>query len=705
VGEETYRLGIDTGGTFTDFVLIRESDGEITSLKTLSTPPEFSQGVVNGLDKLDLDLRQVNYIVHGTTIGVNALIQRQGAMTGLLTTRGFEDILHIQWMNKPEMYSLFYRKPAPLVRRRNRLGIDERVDGQGRILKEVDPERVHEAMRSLIDRGITSLAICTINSYANPKNEQRIFQIVQEAYPNIHVSVSNHIISQRREYERTSTTVLNAYIAPLMCRYLEQLENELERRGFKGTFLVMKSNGGVMTVENAKVMPVHTLLSGPVGGTIALTALGNRLGFGPLIGFDMGGTSTDVSVVVDSKPQMSSKVLVEGYPVMTPVVDINSIGAGGGSIATIEGLTSLRVGPLSAGANPGPACYDMGGTRPTVTDANLVLRRLDANIPLADGIFLKQSVARAAVKEQIAKRLNFETESAGLAITRIANVKMAYAIRGLTIEKGLDPREFSLVAFGGAGPLHAAFIASQLGIPRVIIPRAPGNFSAWGMLNTDLRHDLVKTIDLNGDEDSLAELRELFAEMERQGRQIMANQKTKKNHITIIRSVDVRYKGQEHALTVQIKKGETDVTVLENVISDFHKFQDRYYGHSSSGDPVEFVAIRLELRGELQKPEYYEVNRDLSEVEGLDESKRAKASDSLQALSAPKAKYRDVVFESGICRTKFFQRSDLFPGHTFKGPAIINEPGCTVLLPPSCTINVDELGNLIMDVSAEESGE
>lgn len=681
--EAAYRIGIDTGGTFTDFVLLNESDGSFTTLKTLSTPPEFSRGVVSGLKKLNVDLSQVRYIVYGTTIGVNALIERRGAKTGLLTTRGFEDILNIQRMNKPEMYNLFYRKPTPLVPRSLRVGIEERVDGRGNVLQRVDPTQVRRGMRRLVARGITAVAICTINSYLNSENEQAIYEVVRDEFPELFVSVSYQLIRQRREFERTSTTVLNAYIAAPMMRLLEEIQQELDHGGFHGTFLVMKSNGGVMTLENAKLMPVHTLLSGPVGGSVALATLGRKLAADRLIGFDMGGTSSDISVVIQGKPQMSSNIMVEGHPVMTPMVNTETIGSGGGSIASVEGLTSLRVGPRSAGSNPGPASYSRGGLLPTVTDANLVLGRLDPDMPLADDIVLNREAAREAIGEYVAKKLDMTVEEAALAMIRIANVKMAYAIRGVTIRKGLDPREFSLVPFGGAGPLHAAEVAAQVGVRRTIIPRAPGNFSAWGMLNTDLRHDVVRTIDLEGDISDLPELQGALDEMESRGLAVLMRHGIGSGRPILAPAVDVRYKGQMHTLTVPLNGERVDEAAFDSLLQDFHRLHEQNYGHSSPRDPVEFVALRLELTGQINKPGYYHFSTN-----GGPHIVRAREE-------------RQVIFESGSQTTPIFDRNSFFPGFELVGPAVINERGSTVLLPPAYKLLVDAYGNLLIETPGE----
>lgn len=668
------RLGIDTGGTFTDFVLLDEVSGEIAAFKTASTPDDFTRGVLHGLEKHRVPLGELAYLIHGVTIGVNAIIEGQGARCGLLTTGGFEDVLHIGWMNKREMYNLFYRKPQPLIRRRDRIGVRERVSAAGEVLQPVDPDEVRQAVVLLVERGVESIAVCTLNSYANPRNEQIIASVVKAEFPKIHLSVSHEIANQRREFERLSTTVLNAYVAPRMVDYLERLEQELRARGFSGSFLAMRSNGGVMTGEQARRTPVYTLLSGPVGGATATRALGEAIGLDSAIGFDMGGTSTDISIVLRNSLQMVNDALVEGYPLMSPVVDIAYIGAGGGSLTRIVGGTSLRVGPESAGADPGPVCYLRGGTESTVTDANLVLGRLLPDFPLAEEIRLDLTAAEDAIRTRVAEPLGLSVAEAALGIIKIANVKMAYAIRGVTIERGLDPREFTLVAFGGAGPMHAAFIVAQLEIPQVVVPLAPGNFSAWGMLSTDIRHDFVKTVDYAGLDVDLATLKRAFETLEAQGWTAVRSEGLPDDRIAIARAVDVRYRGQEHPLTVAIGAGPLTQETVQRLIADFHAQHQRNYGHHSPSEPVEFVTIRVQAIGRLDRPV-------IREMEGL-------------SATAEPVTVRDVIFEEGTFRTPVFYRISLRPGFKTQGPAIVLEEGCTTVLPPRFPLEVDRFGNM-----------
>lgn len=679
------RLAIDTGGTFTDFVLVDDDTGRVRTLKTTSTPPEFAAGVTRGIDALNVPLPSIRYIFHGSTIGVNSVVEGRGEVVALLATAGFEDVLEIGWMNKPDMYNLLYTKPRPLVPRRLRKGIRERIGRQGEVLEAVDPDEVRRVVKELYEAGIRSIAICTINSYLNPVNEQTLARVVRDEFPSIHVSASTELVNQRREFERTSTTVLNAYLVPTFHRYLGALEEALTMRGFPGEFFVMKSNGGVMPLTVAKAYPIHTLLSGPVGGAIGCQALGQMLGLANVIAFDMGGTSTDVSLSYNGLPQMTDQATVHGYPIMGAVIDIGYIGAGGGSMATVEGLSSLRVGPQSAGAVPGPVSYGRGGTVPCVTDANLVLGRLDQSTPLADEIVLDLESAATAIQTQLAQRLGLTRDLAALGVLKIAEVKMAHAIRRMTVEQGLDPRDFVLVAFGGAGPMHAASIAAQVGIPRVIVPPSPGTFSAWGMLSTDIRHDTVRTIDHAGRTVTLEALQGTFQALEEETKEFLVRQGVLEDHMAFSRSVDARYKGQEHTINLPFPDGPIDGAALERFLDDFHTLHQRKYAHATPGAPVEVIHVRVAGFGRLPR-----VAPEPAPVAGG-------ASDT---VPQPRAT-RQTVFEEWTGKVPVYMREELSPASTLIGPAIVLEYGSTTVLPPGFQLHVDGWHNLVLDTRTE----
>lgn len=682
IRNKTKRLGVDVGGTYTDLVLLDTTTGEMQMLKVPSTSKDLARGVMNGMEALELDFSTLQFIVHGTTIGVNTIIQGTGAKTGLLTTSGFEDVPEIGTMSKPEMYNLFYRKPRPLVPREHRLSVSERMTFEGQVIRPVDKDEVRVQVRRLLAEGIRSVAISILHSYANPANENAIAEILREEFPQLDVSVSHEIVNQRREFERTSTAVVNAYIMPATRAYLDILRQELQERGFEGTVFIMKSNGGVMAAQAARATPVHTLLSGPVAGSIAGQAVGEILGTNNVITFDMGGTSCDISVIINGQPEIMFEAEVEGYPVMTSMVEISYLGAGGGSIARVIGESSLRVGPESAGADPGPACYGQGGIHPTVTDANLILGRLDPHGSLAGGIRLDRDLAYAAIQSQVAGPLNLTVEQAALGIVDIACVKMAYAIRAVTIERGLDPADFVLISFGGAGPMHTPYIAAMVGIRQIVVPWSPGTVCAWGMLNTDLRHDAVRTVDYAGRKLSLAELKDAFDALETEGIASLTGQGVRRDDIAIGRSIDMRYKGQEHPLTIPVDGSSIDDDSLSALRRLFDRTHERKYGHSSSKEPVEFVNIRVEAIGRLEKP-------------GVPAIDPIALRGNRTAIAV---EVRDVRFKEGVLPTQVYGRSTLEPGLRLEGPAIVMEHGATTLLPSGYHLTVDQFRNLIIDV-------
>ena len=688
---KNFRLGVDVGGTYTDFVLLDESTGTMKSHKIPSTPDDMSIGVMRGLEELGVSLASVKYIVHGATVGVNSIIQQKGANTGLLSTRRFRDVLEIGDMAKPDMYNLFFQKPRPLVSRENSLPIDERVASSGEILKPVQEEDVRAQVNKLKERGVASVAICTLNSYANPENEEKIAQVIEREFPELDVSVSSRIVRERNEIYRANTVTLNAYIAPALRRYLTALEEKLQAKGFQGVLFIMSSSGGVMSSDKTKKMPIYTLLSGPVGGSTGGQALGKGTGLDSVITFDMGGTSCDISVILNGIPEVTHEGKVERYQVMTPMVRINYLGAGGGSIAQVVGETSLRVGPESAGANPGPACYGAGGTAPTVTDANLVLGRLEENSPLAGGVSMRLDLARKAIKEQVADKLGLSVEDAALGIIKIACTRMAYAIREVTVQEGLDPREFTLISFGGAGPMHTPFIAQLVGIKKLVVPSSPGTFCAWGMLNTDVRHDLVKTVDYAGRALALDDLTNAFRELEEEGRAAIHAEGVAEKDVHIKRSVDMRYRGQDHTLTISIPSPKINQDSIAEVRRLFDETHLRNYAHNSPEDDVEFINIRLEVSGHMKKA-------------GLTKLKAVAAATHDNLKSALIGR-RKVTFEYGTSETSVYARSKLLPGMTLSGPAVIVEDGSTTIVPPGFSLEIDEYGNMLVDVPIAQSEE
>lgn len=676
--EGAFRVAVDIGGTFTDFVVFDTATGESRVGKVPSTPENPSVGIVEGLKRLAVPMERVEFFVHGTTVGLNAVVEGKGEPVALVTTKGFRDVLEIGLMDKPDMYNIFYERPRPLVPRRHRLEVDERVDGFGNILKPVDEAEVAALAEQIRVEGIRTIAVCTLNSFVNAENEARIAELLRKLLPDAFVSVSHEIVNEWREYERTSTTVLNAYVLPIFRDYLDGLRSELAGLGLEADAHIMQSNGGVMTAEAAGGRPIRTLLSGPVGGAVGGGVIGriadadSAFSTVNIVTADMGGTSFDASLIIGGEIETSNRSEVAGRPLLTPAVRVSAIGAGGGSIARVEGAGSLRVGPDSAGAVPGPVCYGRGGVEPTVTDANIVLGRIDPDQVLGGDIRLDAEAARAAIDERIAQPLGLDVHRAAEGILRVINSKMALAIRELTVAQGLDPREFVLVAFGGAGPMHAAEISAEIGIPQVIFPPVPGMFSAWGMLAADLRHDLVTTaVKKAGDLDA-EEVESTFAGLEASGRRVLVGQNVGDDALRFIRSLDVRYVGQEHTLEVEVEEG-LDPARLKEIFDAAHW---RKYGHSSDDDPVEVVNFRVAAIGHVAKP-------DLKPGDG-------------DPVEASPCGERDVYFDGAFVRADVYERSDIPRGARFAGPSVIDEEGATLVVPPAFDVVCDAYGNLVL---------
>src|SRR5574341_2037538 len=490
------RIAVDIGGTFTDLVAV-DDDSRVWRSKSLTTPDDLARGIDDCLRAANLNVAAASFFVHGSTVTINAVLERKGARTGLITTKGFRDVYEIGRGHRPESYNLFFKRPVPLVPRDLRLEVEERLYATGEVLKPLDEQSADATIGALKAAGVESVAVCLLHAYANPVHERRLGELLRQRFAGAYVSLSHEILREFREYERTSTTVLNAYVGPLVSRYLVSLEKLLGEGGFKGTFRVMQSNGGLMSAETAKKMPVTMMESGPVAGVIATANLGESLNCRHIISFDMGGTTAKASLIKDFHPEVTSSYYVGGYvsghPMMLPVVDIVEVGNGGGSIAWIDPAGGLKVGPQSAGAAPGPACYGRGGAEPTVTDADLVAGRIDPEYFLGSGIRLQRDKAAQAITEKIARPLGLSLEEAALGILTIANFNMSLAVRAVSVEKGYDPRDCVLVPSGGGGALHAIAIARELSVPRVIIPPMPAHFSALGMLLADLKHDYVQT--------------------------------------------------------------------------------------------------------------------------------------------------------------------------------------------------------------------
>jgi N-methylhydantoinase A len=657
-------VGVDTGGTFTDFVV---QDGtQLRVHKVLSTPDDPARAILQGLDELGVTAAEA--LIHGSTVATNAVLEQKGARTALITTAGFRDVLEIARQTRPSLYDLRIERDPPLVPRERRLEVIERLDERGNVLTALDDESVAKAVDAAKSAGVDSVAICLLFSFANPEHERYVTKQVRAA--GLSASASHEVLPEFREYERTSTVVLNAYVAPLMDRYLGNLEQALP----EGTpFRIMQSNGGSISAAVARSEAARTLLSGPAAGAVGVSYVAEASGFNQTISFDMGGTSSDVALI-DGNVTETTDGRVGGHPSRLPMIDIHTVGAGGGSIAWFDAGGALKVGPYSAGASPGPAAYGNGGTEATVTDANVVLGRLSADDFLGGGMDLDVEAARTVVGN-VAAQLGTTPEDAALGIVRVTNANMEAAIRVISVEKGHDPRGFTLVAFGGAGPLHACELANAMRIPRVLVPATPGVLSAYGMLAADLRKDYVQTVMLSPDADT-GGLQPVFEEMMEQGRREILAEGVEPDRIEIEPYLDMRYRGQSYELTVPYSGSINDAAL------EFHAAHQVRFGYSDPDEPVQIVNARVKAFGRAERPEI--------------------AYTPFETETVVEPDYiREVVFagqNSAETRsTGIYDRSNLPAGSRIHGPAIVTQYDTTTVLPPGWSAMVDSTGNVIAE--------
>jgi N-methylhydantoinase A len=677
------RAAVDIGGTFTDLVHLDEESGTVGLAKSSTTPGRFEDGVMDVLAQAELE--GISFLAHGTTVIINALTERTGALTALITTRGFRDVLEIQKANRPDLYNLLYEKPEPFVPRRLRLEVTERVTYKGEVLVPLEENEVRGAVTEAQRHGAQAIAICFLHSYANQAHEARAAQIVREAWPEAAVTASHELTNEWREYDRTSTAVLDAYVKPVAAQYLSRLAERLGQAGIDhDARYAMRSNGGISRFEVVAQTPINLVESGPVGGVIGAAAIGRLIGEENLITLDIGGTTAKASLVEGAELRLAGDYHIErtpvfaGYPVKVPVVDIVEIGAGGGSIAWIDAAGSLKVGPQSAGADPGPASYGRGGTRPTLTDANVIARRINPDYFLGGRIALDVERAREATAP-IADALGVSVEEAALGVIRIANANMIHLLKLVSVRRGRDPREFAIVAFGGGGSMHASALARELHVPRVIVPPAPGHFSAWGMLASDLRHDEVQTRFARAEQTESAEIDAVWRELERRLEGTFRDEGLEPDRVNFARSADMRYAGQEHTVNVPIPDG---VPTIDEIVRRFHDLHEQLYTFRL-GSPIEFVNFRVAGFGAVRTPELarLQANGDVSSaVKGM----------------------RDVDFdELGRRQSTIYERSLLGAGAELSGPAVVEEPAASTVVFPGQRLRVDEYGSLLIDVDGE----
>ncbi|MBI3090147.1 MAG: hydantoinase/oxoprolinase family protein [Candidatus Tectomicrobia bacterium] len=680
-------LGVDIGGTFTDLVAFNLEDGQITLSKSSSTPNDLTEGIRSCLVKSGVPLTEVATFFHGTTQVINTVIEKTGAKTGLVTTAGFRDVLEIGRANRPQNYNLFYQKPTPLVPRHLRFEVEERMTPDGEVLVPLTEESVEAVIDAARRHGLEAVAVCLLHAYANPRHEEQVRAALSAALPGVYICESSDIVREWREFERTSTTVMNAYVGPRVERYVARLEAMNGSLGFRGSFLIMQSNGGVMTSDAARRFPVSMVESGPVAGVIGAAYLSTQLDEPFLIAFDMGGTTAKASLIEHGIPKTTPIYYLggyaDGYPLQLPVIEVVEVGTGGGSIAWIDETGALKVGPRSAGAEPGPVCYGKGGGEPTVTDANVALGRVDAARFLGGEMPLEAAQAKAAIRERIAAPFGLEVEEAAAGILTIAESNMSLAVRAITIEKGYDPRDFALMVFGGAGPMHALSLARELAIPRVIIPTMPAHFSALGMVLTDLRRDFVRTCVRPFSGDAFQDLNALLTELKEEGRNWLRAEGVAPKNIACAAFLDLRYVGQEYAVTTPLGGDTITPEHRDRTRAEFDRLYEVRYGHSFSEVPVEVVNARVIALGKGQKPAF-------AKLPGR----------GGPAAAAPiKAARRFVYYPGlGFVECPIYDRRSLLGGDRFTGPAIVEEYASTLVLGPGDAAEVNEFGYIVVHV-------
>ena len=673
------RVAVDVGGTFTDICVFDESTQTMRVTKVPSTPDNPMEAVLNGVKRANIDLSQVELFSHGTTVATNALITRRFPKSAMVTTKGFRDVIEIRDGTKDDLWDAYSDVSGPYIRRRDRFEVTERVDYAGNIVTELDEDEARKLGRLLKKRGADTVAVCFVNSYANAANEIRMREILSEELPGASISTSAEVLPEIFEHNRFNTTVANAVLGPLVSGYVEQLDSNLTEDGYAGELLLLHSGGGSMTSEMVKRFPVRLAASGIAAGAIAAQHVAEQCGHANAVGLDMGGTSTDISLIADGELRETNEWEVEyGHPIVFPSIEVLTIGAGGGSLAHIDIAGSLRNGPQSAGAAPGPVCYRRGGDQPTNTDANLALNRLGTD--LADGeMTLDRESARAAIKEKIADPLGLDVDSAAESIAQVANANMADAVRLVSIRRGLDPRDFALIAFGGAGALHGADVARELNIPTVIVPPSPGVTSALGCLLVDIQHDLSQMFTGVADSTDAETVEQHFRELELEGRDRLRHEKVAEEDSIFERGISMRYHGQWRSLQVKMGSGPN---ALHEAVQLFHEEHEKQYAFRQDDTPVEIYQLHLKALGKTPKPTF--------------KPTPVSSKDPGEPLEV-----RDVYFDGQWHSTPVYQRENLPSGAAFIGPAILNQIDSTTVIPPNSSAVIDEWFNIRIALTVE----
>lgn len=680
------RVATDIGGTFTDLVYV-DNNGKFGVAKAHTTPDQFENGVLNVIQKSELNPSTIEMFIHGTTIVINALTERKGVKVGLITTKGTRDVLEIARGNRPDLYNFRYQKPAPFVERYLRLEVEERLNYRGEILTPINEQQITEILTVFKKEKVEAIAVCYLHAYINPVHERKTVEIIKQLWPEIAVTASHEITKEWREYERTTTTVFNSYVKPIAESYIERLKTKLKNHRVGGNSYIMQSNGGAATFETAKKSPINMVESGPVAGIYGAAVLGQILGEENIIAFDIGGTTAKCSLITKGEVRVTTDYYIErtdktaGYPLKVPVVDIVEIGNGGGSIAWIDASGSLKVGPQSAGAVPGPVAYGQGGENPTTTDANLVTGRLskenfDYEVDLEK--------VREAIQKKVSSAYDLSVEDGAMGIIEIANSNMLNALKLISIRKGYDPKDFTLVAFGGGGPMHAAALAEELGIKKVIIPVASSVFSAWGMLMTDLRHDFIQTHIKRVNELDLTALNQTWLNMTDHAVNQFIEEGIKEEQILFSRFADMRYIGQEHTVKVPVPHEDWSKYTITEIVKRFHELHEQNYTFKLPDIDTEIVNLHLTGFGKVDKPKL------------LPRDSTGKTASS--ALKENRAVYFN---EEGWLSTAVYNRSQLEPGMKMAGPAIIEEPSSSTVIYQNQSIEIDSFGNVIIYTGVE----
>jgi N-methylhydantoinase A len=674
------RLAVDIGGTFTDIVYLDEDTTQVIVDKVRSTPGDPGLGILEAIKKIKADMAQVTIFTHGSTVGMNTLVQRKGAKVGLITTQGFTDVLEMARGDRKEIYNYLWKKPRPLVPRYLRLGVSERTDYLGQVVRELSEGEVEEVVGELRENGVEAIAVCLLHSYANPENEQKIGKILTQIWPEAAVSLSHQVAREFREYERTSTTVIDAYIKKSFVVYLDRLSKNLRDMGFAGQLLVA-SPTGVLGIAAVKEKTIAALKSGPIGGAAGAAYLAKLLDVKSLVTMDVGGTSFDVSVIRDGVNVERYETELMGYPVLMPGVDMRVIGAGGGSIARVDPGGMLVVGPESAGAEPGPMCYGLGGREPTVTDAALVNGLIDPDYFVGGEVPLDVGLARKGVGD-VSRKLGLGLNEAADGILAVARDNMTTATAEILIGQGYDPRDFAIMAYGGAGGLFATSIARDMGISNVIIPPNPGVFSAWGMLTMNLVHSYAQTCFRAMDALDIRELGDIYQEMENRGLEMLGEENISRSAVEFVRSLDMCYEGQGHYVEVPLPDRKLGEGARVEIVNAFHRFHEVKYGHRIEAPP-RVINVRLKAIGKIKEMQVREV-------------KQAKAIPN--STLKPR---RKAYLGGDFVECQIYDRYQLLCGNIIDGPAIIEEPLHTTVVMPGQTLNVDKFGNLIINTGVK----